>query len=102
MNNETRKQTLENAPEGATHYDEECQYWKWAKVVCWRWTHGAWHRTVKECNEFSAISDLRELQEKDQENEELKSQIEFKIKECMVLAQACERWKRMALENQND
>ncbi len=40
-----------------------------------------------------------EIEKLKQENEELNSQIEFKIKECMELAQACSRYKQSVAQH---
>jgi hypothetical protein len=74
MKTETRKNILENAPDGATHLSTEGLYLKYDinKVLylyhvnykCWKYA-SSW--ILVDHN----LSDLRELQEKDQENEKL-------------------------------
>lgn len=44
----------------------------------------------------------QQLESKDKEIEELQKQVEFKIEECITLAQACQRWKGKALNKEND
>jgi hypothetical protein len=76
VNDETRKQILETAPKGATHF----QICSDGIDVCYLKIEGkfyfhddkAWQEIEPIPTSFHALSDLRELQEKDQELEAVK------------------------------
>ena len=48
---------------------------------------------INQLNEFQGLLDAEAAKVK-----ELESQVEFKIKECQELAQACNRYKNLALK----
>ena len=52
---------------------------------------------IKDCQMVMDLHDQREAQQN--KINELESQIDFKIKECQELAQACNRWKNQTLGN---
>lgn len=83
MKPETIKQILENAAEGSTHVDSSGQYWKKVDGYKSEFFH---KRTVRwvatsNCNITRALSDLRELQEKDQELAKMQARIDELEKE---------------------
>jgi hypothetical protein len=54
-------------------------------------------KVLLRCKYIRSLSDINTIIELEQQKRELESQVEFKVKECIELAQACNRWKNTAL-----
>ena len=63
----------------------------------WSTDHDCWVDSGDCTGNIRSLSDINTIIQLEQQKRELESQIEFKIKECMELAQACNRWKNSAL-----
>jgi len=67
---------------------------------CWSPSEKRWELDLNhkpDIRPIRSLSDINTIIQLEQQKRELESQIEFKIKECMELAQACNRWKNSAL-----
>mgnify|MGYP003631793803 CR=1 FL=1 len=96
------KEIVENAPEGTTHFyysdvqplsylmveGNHCKYWNSLDV---------WSIPISNAEDIFIHSKPRLIDDV-KRIVELESQIEFKIKECQELAQACNRYKNLALK----
>lgn len=70
----TDQEIIDNAPEGVTHIDAECDYWRFPESEVWCDVHLSW---IYEYGiEMRSLSDIKALIEKDKRIEELEDEIE--------------------------